>query len=206
MLAVRDAGARAARPASTSTWRGARATGGSCAGSRARGRSSGEARDTEAALGDFVRLHAARAASKGERHPQVDARLARMLAGWRAAPSFELRMLELGARRPPARRAGSGSTAGPVAWYYNLGIDPDALPLAPGIALQLEAIRCAIERGRQRMDLGPGAHPYKLELGGVLDGRVDARAVSPAGRGRVVDGAERLARRARRSAGRMLRR
>ena len=128
-----------------------------------------------------------------------------MLAGLGAAPSFELRVLELVGG---GRRLGVwiGLDRGPVAWYYNLGIDPDALSLAPGIALQLEAIRCAIERGRRRMDLGPGAHPYKLELGGVLDGRVDARAVSPARRGPVVDGAERLARRARHSAGRMLRR
>ena len=47
------------------------------------------------------------------------------------------------------------------------------------------------------IDLGPGADPYKLELGGVLDDRVDAKAVSPSARGRTVDGLDRLERGAR---------
>ena len=156
----------------------------------------GEAEDAPAALADFVRLHQARAAAKGERHPQVDERLARMLGALRSAPSFELRVLEL-ARG--GRRLGVwiGLERGSTAWYYNLGIDPDALALAPGIALQLESIRAAIDGGRRVIDLGPGADPYKLELGGVVDDRVDAKAVSPSGRGHAVDGLDRLERAAR---------
>jgi CelD/BcsL family acetyltransferase involved in cellulose biosynthesis len=152
-----------------------------------------EAADVPAALADFVRLHHARAASKGERHPQVDERLARMLG---RLPASQLRVLEL-ARG--GRRLGVwlGLERGSTAWYYNLGIDPDALALAPGIALQLESIRVAIAGGRRRLDLGPGAHPYKLELGGVVDDRVDANAVSPSARGRAVDGLDRLERGAR---------
>lgn len=156
----------------------------------------GDAADVPAALADFVRLHQARAAAKGERHPQVDERLARMLGALRGARSFELRVLEL-ARG--GRRLGVwiGLERGSTAWYYNLGIDPDALALAPGIALQLESIRAAIDGGRRVLDLGPGADPYKLELGGVLDDRVDATAVSASARGRAVDGLDRLERSAR---------
>lgn len=153
----------------------------------------GEAEDVPVALADFVRLHQARAAAKGERHPQVDERLARMLA---SLPSSQLRVLELAQR---GRRLGVwiGLERGSTSWYYNLGIDPGALALAPGIALQLESIRAAIDAGRRVLDLGPGADPYKLELGGVLDDRVDAKAVSPSARGWAVDGLDRLERGAR---------
>ena len=114
-----------------------------------------------------------------------------MLGSLAAASSCRLRVLELA---QGGRRLGVwiGLERGSTAWYYNLGIDPDALALAPGIALQLESIRAAIEGGRRVLDLGPGADPYKLELGGVLDDRVDAKAVSASARGHAVDGLDRL--------------
>jgi CelD/BcsL family acetyltransferase involved in cellulose biosynthesis len=139
--------------------------------------------DIEGALADFIRLHRERAVSKGERHPAIDEQLARMLATLRSAPSVELHLLEL---VRDGRRLGVwvGLDRGAISWYYNLGISPDALWLAPGVALQLLSISDAIERGRRCIDLGPGAHRYKLELGGVVGDRVDARAVSPSPRGR----------------------
>ena len=164
-----------------------------------------EALDVAAALDDFVRLHTARVQAQGERHPAIEPRLGHMLATLRSAPSAELRVLELVRQE---RRLGVyvGIDRGDVAWYYNLGIAPEALPMAPGIALLLSALRDAVEHGRRRWDLGPGAQPYKLELGAVVDDRVDARADSPSPRGRLAGGLERADAQARAVARRVLRR
>ena len=164
-----------------------------------------EATDVAGALDDFIRLHSARAEAKGERHAAIEPRLAHMLASLRDAPTVGLHVLELVQQ---GRRLGVCVSAerGEVAWYYNLGIAPEAMPLAPGIALLLCAARDAIERGRRTWDLGPGAFPYKAELGGVLADRVDVRAGSPSWRGRAVVGLERADVHARTAAKRVLRR
>jgi CelD/BcsL family acetyltransferase involved in cellulose biosynthesis len=161
--------------------------------------------DVPGALVDYVRLHQARAASLGERHPQIDTRLADLLGRLRGASAFELRVLEL---VRGGRRLGVviDFDRGETTWAYSQGIDPAARALSAGTALNLASVREAIERGRRTLDLGPGAHPFKLEMGAVVDGRVDARAVSRSARGRIVDGAERLERRARGVARRLLRR
>ena len=156
-----------------------------------------DADDIEGALADFVRLHTARAESLGERHPAIGPPLARMLGALVAAPSLDLRVFEL---VRDGRRLGVSLSVhrGAVAWDYNLGIDPEALDLEPGVALQLHAIRDAIERGRRRSDLGPGGDAHKRRLGGEPDDRVDVRAAGPTARGRVVGGLERLRDRVRR--------
>lgn len=152
--------------------------------------------DVQMAIGDFVTLHERRAASKGERHPAVDRRLARVLCALRGGSSVELRLFELvqGGRRLGVsiridRPGGS--------WFYNGGFDPAASALAPGIALELTSIRDAIERGHRRHDLGPGAQAYKLELGGTVETRADVQACSPSMRGRVLGAAAASSRRAR---------
>ena len=152
--------------------------------------------DVAAALHDFVVLHKLRAASKGERHPAVDDRLERVLAALADVPSARLRMLEVVHR---GRRVGAtvrlerpgGS------WFYNGGFDPAAARLAPGVALDLASIRDAIERGISRVDLGPGAHRYKLDLGSVIEERVDVVAASRSARGRALGAAEAGLRQAR---------
>ena len=120
--------------------------------------------DTEAALADFVRLHAARAARKGERHPQIDARLARMLAALRAAPSFELRVLELVAGRPPARRLDRAR-----ARRGRLVLQPRHRPgRAPARARHRAAARVdprAIERRAARDRPRPGRAPVQARAG-----------------------------------------
>jgi CelD/BcsL family acetyltransferase involved in cellulose biosynthesis len=152
--------------------------------------------DLERALHDFIVLHGRRAASKGERHPAVDERLERVLVTLADVPSVRLRVLELALR---GRRIGvtvrlerPGGT-----WFYNGGFDPDAAKLAPGIALELASIRDAIERGVRRLDLGPGAQPYKLALGGVVEKRADVLAASLSPRGRLLVAGEAAYRHAR---------
>ena len=143
--------------------------------------------DAEAALADFVRLHQLRATSKGERHAGIGPKLAQMLAALRTAPSVELHLDELVLDH---RRIGVNVALGrgAVHWNYNFGVAPDALDLGPGIALQQLSIRNAIERGRRRFDMGPGAFPYKLRAGGVIDDRVDVRVASSSVRGQVIAG------------------
>jgi CelD/BcsL family acetyltransferase involved in cellulose biosynthesis len=141
--------------------------------------------DAEAALADFVRLHEEQWQAKGTRHAAMGSRLAVLLGSLRDAPSTELHLgeLVLDGRRVAVSVALS---RGDVHWNYNFGIDPAALPLGPGIALQQLAIREAIEGGRHRFDMGPGIHAYKLRAGGVVDDRVDVLAVSPSARGRAM--------------------
>jgi CelD/BcsL family acetyltransferase involved in cellulose biosynthesis len=158
----------------------------------------GPVRDGEIApaLHDFIVLHGRRAASKGERHPAVDARLERVLAALADVPSVNLRVLELAHR---GRRVGVTvrlERPGGM-WFYNGGFDPEAARLAPGIALELASIRDAMERGITRLDLGPGAQPYKLALGGVVEERADVLAASGSPHGRLLGTAEVAYRQAR---------
>lgn len=56
-----------------------------------------------------------------------------------------------------------------AAYYHLIGRDPDVLPsrYSPGIVLLGTLIRAAIARGARRLNLGQGAHPYKITLGGT---------------------------------------
>lgn len=122
--------------------------------------------DTPRALDRFLDLHARRAAAKGEQHPHVDARLARMLAALPEDGEVALRVFEL--------RAGSSVAGisvrldhGDTGYFYNAGIDPAHGDLSPGVALELASIHDAIDRGLRRFDLGPGEYRYKRDLGGL---------------------------------------
>ncbi len=155
------------------------------------------AADAEAALADFVRLHAVQWQAKGAQHVAMGTRLAALLGALRDVPSTELHLgeLVLDGRRVAVSVALS---RGDVHWNYNFGLDPAALPLGPGIALQQLAIREAIEGGRHRFDMGPGIHAYKLRAGGVVDDRVDVLAVSATARGRAMGALARMRALARR--------
>jgi CelD/BcsL family acetyltransferase involved in cellulose biosynthesis len=162
-----------------------------------------EVREVEAdrrrqALGAFLELHLARAASKGERHPQMDRRLLELLEAAAAKPSLELRLFELvvaGRRHGVSVRVDYGNTG----YFYNSGIDPRAGRLSPGIALELASIRDALARGLGEFDLGPGEYRYKHELGGVVEERYAVLSSSPSPRGRASGAAARVSERARES-------
>ena len=130
-----------------------------------------DGRDLPAALRDLVRLHALRAKSKRERHPEVDDRLARMLELVAASERFGIRGL-----RDGGRRAAGGVTVridrGSAAYSYNDGLDPaQTWPSAPGSCSSSESIRDAIEAGMTRYDLGPGDYQYKREFGALPEER-----------------------------------
>jgi hypothetical protein len=125
---------------------------------------------------------------QGEDHPDVDDRLAALLA---ALPSGEvdLRLFELrgsdGAVAGVTVRLDHGGTG----YFYNAGIDPDRGTLSPGVVLELASIRDAIDRGLERFDFGPGDYRYKRDLGGVETMRFRAVASSRTLRGVALYGA-----------------
>ncbi|MGH2837911.1 MAG: GNAT family N-acetyltransferase [Thermoleophilaceae bacterium] len=145
--------------------------------------------DRPDALRDFVQLHGLRAASKGERHPAVDERLARMLALVDHGQSVRLRTFDLtvaGERVGVTVRLDHGSTA----YSYNDGLHPAHMSLSPGMLLEFESIRSAIEQGLVRYDLGPGDFPYKRELGATAEERHSIEAVSAGVRARIASGTD----------------
>ena len=113
--------------------------------------------DRPDALSDFVRLHGWRAASKGERHPAVDDRLARLLELIDRGQSVRLRTFDLavdGERVGVSVRLDHGTTA----YSYNDGFIP-ALSLSPGMLLEFESIRSAIEQGLSATTWGQAISP-----------------------------------------------
>ncbi|MCW2991550.1 MAG: glycosyl transferase group 1, partial [Solirubrobacterales bacterium] len=142
------------------------------------------------ALAAFLSLHARRAAEKGERHPQMDARLSELLGRLGTAEGATLRLLEL---RVDGATAGVSvrldRPGGGGAWFYNAGFDPAHRRLGPGVVLELESIRDAIARGHRRFDLGPGLWRYKTDLGGHEEERFDGDAFCPSPRGRLLQAA-----------------
>jgi CelD/BcsL family acetyltransferase involved in cellulose biosynthesis len=149
------------------------------------------------ALERFVALHSARASQKGERHPDVDERLCRLLLTLPATGRLWLRLFELSAGGQVIGitvRIDYGSTA----HLYNAGISPAHGHVSPGVVLELESIRNAIERGLTTFDLGPGDYRYKSDLGGQRRDTHRLIAVSPSLRGSLLAGAYRARRTLRR--------
>jgi CelD/BcsL family acetyltransferase involved in cellulose biosynthesis len=137
------------------------------------------------AIADFVRLHRRRAGAKGEQHPGVDERLAQLLAKISTTDSIDLSIFEV--RHGGARVAiNIHLEYGGIIYPYNLGWEPEAAHLAPGILLALHAIADAIARGIRTIDLGPGEQDYKLALGFTPEQRIELRAVNPSMWGRVM--------------------
>jgi CelD/BcsL family acetyltransferase involved in cellulose biosynthesis len=139
-----------------------------------------EAAEHPAAIGRFLALHHLRAGQRGEHHPQMNARLRRLLLALpEHGTGVRLRVFEL-----TVSGAVVGSTIRldheDTAFFYNGGFDPAHAGLSPGISLELASIRDAIELGMTRFDLGPGRYRYKTDLGGVP---TDRYRVTSGGRG-----------------------
>jgi CelD/BcsL family acetyltransferase involved in cellulose biosynthesis len=144
-----------------------------------------EADDVAAALQTFLRLHGERAASKGERHEAVDERLARMLERV-SGSSLRLRVWQL-LLEGRAVAVSIHLERGQTVYFYNTGMDSAAAKLGPGIVLELELIRDAIERGLRRIDLGPGDLSYKARFGGEPVERFIVAIPAPTAKGRAVE-------------------
>ena len=146
---------------------------------RADGRVS-EAVSSEHAVHDLIRLHLDRARSKGERHPQMDGRLEAMLvllAADRTLVATEVRT------RDELLGVAVHCDYHGTRYFYNGGIREAGSQLSPGVLLELDAVRTAIDRGLGRFDLGPGYYSYKHELGGVPVARYTFMSASPTPRG-----------------------
>ncbi len=141
--------------------------------------------DRAAALSELVILHAQRARSKGQRHPEVDERLARLLDAMAGSVGARPRVFALemdGRRVAVTARLDRGS----VGYFYNAGFDPSYARLSPGIVVEVASIRDAIDRGLRDYDLGPGAFDFKLRLGGVPVRRLWIRGASSSPVGRMA--------------------
>lgn len=135
--------------------------------------------DHAAAVQRFLELHRLRAEQRGECHPDMDARLRRLLLSLpEHGTGTRLRVFELrveGAVVATTVRLDHRATA----FFYNGGFDPVHARLSPGISMELASIRDAIERGCERFDLGPGHYRYKTDLGGVPHSRYRAALGGP---------------------------
>jgi CelD/BcsL family acetyltransferase involved in cellulose biosynthesis len=143
------------------------------------------ASDLDDALDDFLRLHHLRTDFKGERHPDIDRRLTRLLAVLASHGSIRVSLVEM-------RCAGSRAAVRislehqRVLYLYNHGWDPELASLAPGILLALNSVEEATERKLRVIDMGVGEQSYKMSLGGVAEIRFALEAHNPRTWARVV--------------------
>ena len=141
--------------------------------------------DQEGALDDFLRLHHLRTEFKGERHPDIDRRLTRLLAILACDSSVRVSLVEI--RRAGVRVAVRISLEYQrVLYLYNHGWDPELASLAPGIVLALNSIEEAVDRKLSVIDMGAGEHSYKMGLGAVAERRFALEASNPRTWARVV--------------------
>lgn len=143
------------------------------------------ASDLDGALDDFLRLHHLRTDFKGERHPDIDRRLTRLLAKLAHDSSVRVSLVEI--RSAGVRVAVRISLENQrVLYLYNHGWDPELASLAPGIVLALNSIEEAVARKLSVIDMGAGEHSYKMGLGAVAEGRFALEAHNPRIWARVV--------------------
>jgi CelD/BcsL family acetyltransferase involved in cellulose biosynthesis len=134
--------------------------------------------DLNGALEDFLRLHHLRTDFKGERHPDIDRRLTRLLATLAGDSSIRVSLVEI--RRVGVRVAIRISLEHRrVLYLYNHGWDPEFASLAPGIVLALNSIEEAIDRKVSVIDMGTGEQSYKMGLGAVAERRFALEAHNP---------------------------
>jgi CelD/BcsL family acetyltransferase involved in cellulose biosynthesis len=114
----------------------------------------------------LVRLHAGRWEGRGE--SSIVRGGASLAASFEAAgrqlvddSGFRLRILELDGEAISAQMF---AAAGGEVIYYNGGWDERFGQFKPALLGILDAIEDAFERGDRRLDLGPGAQPYKLRF------------------------------------------
>ncbi len=135
------------------------------------------AHEMAAALDRFVALHRLRAESKRERHPTIDDRLVQVLKLASANQAVDLWITEVKQADRTIAVSLQLDNQG-TSWFYNLGFDPSAARLSPGIVARLGSIEQAIERGAKHCDFGPGEGRHKLDLGGQRHDRVKLEAAS----------------------------
>jgi CelD/BcsL family acetyltransferase involved in cellulose biosynthesis len=134
--------------------------------------------DLDGALHDFLRLHHLRTDFKGERHPDIDQLLTRLLAALACGSSVRVSLVEI--RRSGVRVAVRVSLEHQrVLYLYNHGWDPGLASLAPGIVLALNSIEEAIDRKLSVIDMGAGEQSYKMGLGAVAERRFALEAHNP---------------------------
>jgi len=119
----------------------------------------------------LVRLHAGRWEGRGE--SSIVAGGAELAEAFEAVGrallddgGFRLRILELDGEAISAQLF---AAAGGDVIYYNGGWDERHAQFKPAMLGILDAIEDAFARGEQRMDLGPGAQPYKLRFADGTD-------------------------------------
>ena len=122
-----------------------------------------------AAADRFIELHQARwgphglfaSGEVGTRSRRFLHRLVE-LEGAQAEPAFHIAETVVGDR---VIHVAAGFAAGGTCYFYNAGMDPDALELSPGVVGTALYIRDRIARGEKRFDFLRGDEPYKYEWG-----------------------------------------
>jgi CelD/BcsL family acetyltransferase involved in cellulose biosynthesis len=122
-------------------------------------------------IGELVRLHAGRWEGRGD--SSIVRGGERLAAAFEAVGrvllddgGFRLHILELDGEAISAQLFAAG---GADVIYYNGGWDERHAQFKPAMLGILDAIEDAFERGQTRMDLGPGAQPYKLRFADGTD-------------------------------------
>jgi len=136
-------------------------------------------------LAAFLSLHRARAEARRELHPAVDHRMLAMLGRVLARGKPELRV-NVVERNGTTLAAAICLYDDDTCWGYNMGFDPSAARLSPGVLVHLQEIRAALEHGSRRSDLGQGDHAYKRLLGGKPIERLKLELTSQSAAGRVM--------------------
>jgi CelD/BcsL family acetyltransferase involved in cellulose biosynthesis len=118
----------------------------------------------------FVELHQARWGARGlfpdteggARSRRFLHRLAELEAGDPAGAQLQFGRLEVGGR---TIFASAGFDDGRTTYFYNMGIDPTARELSPGVNGTAAYLRDRLKAGRERFDFLRGDEPYKYEWG-----------------------------------------
>jgi CelD/BcsL family acetyltransferase involved in cellulose biosynthesis len=142
--------------------------------------------EVESSLRELLELRRRRAVAMGQRHKHMDQRFERFLqAAVRDMLPNGARLwtLELGGATLASRL---NLVQGSREHSYLLGLSDGHTSLSPGNALELHAIRSAIEQGRTEFELGPGRDAYKYRLGGRDRALTRLVASSTSPRGRAV--------------------
>lgn len=119
--------------------------------------------EVEAGIIAFERLHAGRWSARGGSNLSGPATAAMLRSAAARLPDGRLRLwtLELGDAVVAVQVlvAAGGEVA-----YWNGGWDESQAKLRPALLVLVAAVEDAFRRGEARVDLGGGAHPYKLRL------------------------------------------
>ena len=118
----------------------------------------------------FIAFHQARWGAEGlfpnneggARSRRFLHRLAELEAAEPAGPQLQFGRLEVGGR---SIFASAGFDDGETTYFYNMGIDPEARDLSPGVNGTAAYLRNRLEAGNRYFDFLRGDEPYKYEWG-----------------------------------------